>query len=92
MDMAEFNCGKLVQILGMLVFVAAACPEGGSGGLGLSTLFQDKVPKGTLSFSPLSFGFHSSEKTRDPVGQAACKTSLCVLGSVSERHHRIEKQ
>lgn len=92
MDVAEFDCGKLVQILGSVVFVAAACPGGGSGGAGLSALAQNKMPKGTISFSPLSFGFHSSEKTRDPVGQAACETYLFVLGSISERHHRIEKQ
>lgn len=34
MDVAEFDCGKLVQILGSLMVGAATCPGDGSGGVG----------------------------------------------------------
>lgn len=74
MDAAEFGCGEPAEMLGSWVFVAAAWPGGGIRGAGLSALTQDEMPKGTLSFSPPSCGFHGSEKTQDPVGQAACET------------------
>lgn len=76
----------------LLGFGAAACPGGGSGGVGGICSCPDEMPKGTLSLNPPSFGFYGSEKTQDAVGQAACETRLFVLVSLSKRHHRAEKQ
>lgn len=53
----------------------------GDKGLGVSALAKDNVPKGSLTVSPLSFGFHSSEKTQDLMGQVAYEMCFCVLGS-----------
>lgn len=79
-------CGKLVGFWGSRV---SRGWERRSGGI---CSCPDEMPKGTLSLNPPSFGFYGSEKTQDAVGQAACETRLFVLVSLSERHHRAEKQ